>query len=258
MCCISYLFTRSFMKSFIQIDLDAELGASVSPCVCAHPCASLHMCVRAVKPEEDQQSQKNCMSPGFTFYWCVSSSCPLHPIKASCVALLYVSKKPRDPYNLIWFCDSKKFSCGVSKRNPQKCSNKGIKKKSTENFNEHTKQYYISVSPPLENILKSRSSLVSVLMRCYLGWLTRLQRTELFLQLTPPVKCASKLHGPTWVACRPHCRYHQSAYCNIRNSDPFPRTVCKYIWNYYYFSWFLQMFSEKGFHVFCFFNSDLE
>lgn len=62
----------------------------------------------------------------------------------------------------------------------------------------------------LENILKSRSSLVSALMRCYLGWLTRLQRTELLLQLTPPVKCASKLHGPTWVACRPHCRYRQS------------------------------------------------
>lgn len=124
-----FVFVYSFIHEVIQIDLDAEFGASVSPCVCAHPCASLHMCVRAVKPEEDQQSQKNCMSPGFTFYWCVSSSCPLHPIKASCVALLYVSKKPRDPYNLIGFCDSKKFSSGVSKRNPQKCSNKGIKKK---------------------------------------------------------------------------------------------------------------------------------
>lgn len=48
--------------------------------------------------------------------------------------------------NLIGFCDSKKFSSGVSKGNPQKYSNKEIKKKSTENFNEHTKQYYISVS----------------------------------------------------------------------------------------------------------------
>lgn len=53
MCCISYLFTHSLMKSFIKIDLDAEFGASMSPCVCAHPCASLHMCVRAMKPEED-------------------------------------------------------------------------------------------------------------------------------------------------------------------------------------------------------------
>lgn len=269
MCCISYLFTRSFMKSFIQIDLDAEFGASVSPCVCAHPCASLHMCVRAVKPEEDQQSQKNCMSPGFTFYWCVSSSCPLHPIKASCVALLYVSKNPETHIISSDSVTAKNFPLGGErgKKNfPLVFPSETLKSVQTKELKKKVLKTSMSTQSSitflwvraLENILKSRSSLVSALMRCYLGWLTRLQRTELFLQLTPPVKCASKLHGPTWVACRPHCRYHQSPYCNIRNSDPFPRTVCKYTWNYYYFSWFLQMFSEKGFHVFCFFNSELE
>lgn len=152
------------------------------------------------------------MPPGFASCCCVSSSCPLHPIKASRVALLYMSKKPRDPYNLIGFCDSKKFSSGVSKWNPQKYSNKRIIKKPVLKTSMSTQSSLTFLwVRALENILKSRSSLVSAVMRCYLGWLTRLQRTELLLQLTPPVKCANQQHGPTWVACRPHCRYHQSA-----------------------------------------------
>lgn len=46
------LLIHSFMKSFIRTDLAAEFGVSMSPCACAHACASVHMCVRAVKPEE--------------------------------------------------------------------------------------------------------------------------------------------------------------------------------------------------------------
>lgn len=210
MCCILYSFTHSFMKSLIQIALAAEFGASVSLHVHMH--VHLDICVLEL------WSQKRISKAKRTACLLVSLLIDVSFRLALCIklkqAMLLFFIWARNPETHIISSDSV-----TAKNFPLVFPSKALKSIQTKELKKTVLKTSMSTQSnimflwvyTLENILKSRSSLVSALMRCYLGWLTRLQRTELFLQLTPSVKCANKLHGPTWVPCRQYCRYYQSA-----------------------------------------------